>query len=374
MRRLLLAADRNALDEAVRALDAHARPFVDLLSVDRPTTIGCANGGSRSGHLVGPHRRTGRFVMAGAPHFAFRKVVRRMDNRMTLGVVHIVEWLRSTDVIRTGWDLFNELEPLGIVSKPSVPVNCYRVDTRAEFLALLQRFEDEYRQTGRSPVLQIETHGGKYGIGGDEGIEWPELMEALVPLNRLSRLNLVIILAACEGFYGVQMLQPDRRAAAFRGLIGPHEEVSTGSLQKAVLAFYRTLFRQLDGDSALKAMNDAVDTSRETFWLISAEDAFKIVNRSHFLEHCTPEALDRRRDRLISRAARRYRARYGLDASQQLAQQWFAEATAHLLDQRGLFERLRREYFFINAYPENNARFDVTFEQCWPDGMELRID
>jgi hypothetical protein len=44
------------------------------------------------------------------------------------------------------------------------------------------------------------------------------------------------------------------------------------------------------------------------------------------------------------------------------------------MNQRGLFERLRREYFFINAYPENDARFDVTFEQCWPAGMELRND
>jgi hypothetical protein len=38
------------------------------------------------------------------------------------------------------------------------------------------------------------------------------------------------------------------------------------------------------------------------------------------------------------------------------------------------FERLRREYFFINQFPENDARFDVTFDQCWPAGLELRID
>jgi len=296
-----------------------------------------------------------------------------MDNQMRIGVVHIVEWLRASDVIRTGWDLFNELEPLGIMSKPSVPVDFHRIETRAEFLALLQRFEHDNRQSGRSPVLHIETHGGKDGIEGDEGIKWPELMEALIPLNRLSRLNLVVILAACEGFYGVQMLQPDRRAAAFRGLIGPHVEVSTGNMQRACMAFYRTLFNQLDGDSAVAAMNAALVSPADAFWLISAEDAFKTVNRSHFQEHCGPGALARRRDRLMSRIARRHRARQGLDASQQLAEQWFAQATAHLLDQRGLFERLRREYFFINAFPENDARFDVTFEECWPAGMELRI-
>jgi len=297
-----------------------------------------------------------------------------MDNLLTLGIVHIVEWLRTSDVIRTGWELFNELEPLGIISKPPVVVDFHRVETRADFVTLLQRFEGDYRQTGRPPVLQIETHGGRDGIGGDDGIEWPELMEALIPLNRRTRLNLVVILAACEGFYGVQMLQPDRRAAAFRGLIGPHVEVSTGNMQRACLAFYRTVFGQRDGDSALAAMNAAIVPPADAFWLISAEHAFKTMNRSHFLEHCTPEALAQRRDRLMSRVARQYRAQHGLDPSQQLAEQWFAQATSHLIDQRGLFERLRREYFFINAYPENDARFDVTFEDCWPAGMKLRID
>ena len=84
-----------------------------------------------------------------------------------------------------------------------------------------------------------------------------------------------MILAACEGFYGVQMQQPDRPAAAFRGLIDSHVDVSTGNLQRACLAFYRTLFGQLDGDLSLAAMNAAIVLPADAFWLISAEDAFK---------------------------------------------------------------------------------------------------
>ena len=38
-----------------------------------------------------------------------------MDNRLTLGVVHIVEWLRPGDA-KTGRELFGEIEPMGIVS------------------------------------------------------------------------------------------------------------------------------------------------------------------------------------------------------------------------------------------------------------------
>jgi hypothetical protein len=296
-----------------------------------------------------------------------------MDNQMTIGVVHIVEWLNAGDAT-TGQSLFNELESMGIASNPPVAVDFHRIDTRGELIALLRRFEGEYQQTGRTPILHIETHGDEDGLGTGAGIDWPELTEELIPLNRLTGLNLVVILAACEGFYGVQMLQPDRRAAAFRGLIGPNRTVTEDEVQDGCLAFYRTIFDTRDGNAAFKAINDAVDPNAETFWLISAEDVFKIVNRSHFEEHCTPEALARRRDRLVSRVARKHRARTGLDASQQLAQQWFDEATAHLLDQRGLFERLRREYFFINHFPKNDTRFDVTFAQCWPDGMELRID
>ena len=42
-------------------------------------------------------------------------------------------------------------------------------------------------------------------------------MERLIPLNHMTRLNLVVILGACKGFWGLQMLQPGRGASAFQG-------------------------------------------------------------------------------------------------------------------------------------------------------------
>jgi hypothetical protein len=35
-------------------------------------------------------------------------------------------------------------------------------------------------------------------------------------------------------------------------------------------------------------------------------------------------------------------------------------------DHRAEFERRRREYFYIDLYPENAERFDVRFEDCEP--------
>ena|SRR5438067_6883985 len=124
-----------------------------------------------------------------------------MDNRLTLGVVHVVEWLGDGDA-KTGRELFDDLEPLGIASKPEVVVRFWNVRTRDEFLALFDGFETEFKETGRIPLLHIETHGSPDGIGAsdEEYVLWPDLMERLIPLNHMTRLNLVVILGACKGF------------------------------------------------------------------------------------------------------------------------------------------------------------------------------
>jgi hypothetical protein len=63
-----------------------------------------------------------------------------MENRIWFGQVHIVEWLRLGDM-RTGRDLFDEVQPIGIASNPEIPVDFTRISTRAEFLQLLRKFE-----------------------------------------------------------------------------------------------------------------------------------------------------------------------------------------------------------------------------------------
>jgi hypothetical protein len=52
-----------------------------------------------------------------------------VDAQMFIGKVHIIEWLRDNDR-RTGWELFGEVEPMGIISNPRVDAAFYRVATR----------------------------------------------------------------------------------------------------------------------------------------------------------------------------------------------------------------------------------------------------
>lgn len=192
-----------------------------------------------------------------------------------VGKVQIIEWLRAGDR-RTGWELFGEVEPMGIMSTPRVEVAFHRVGTRAEFIATLRCIEDEFRSTRRLPLLHIETHGSDYGIGisEDECFTFAELMDQLIPLNGLTGLRLLVILAACEGIWAIKMLQPAARSAAL-AIIGPNRVMQDDELATGLQTFYREMFRQRSGNRAIQAMNDAIDPTRMTFGAFHAELLFK---------------------------------------------------------------------------------------------------
>jgi hypothetical protein len=197
-----------------------------------------------------------------------------MDNRIVLGKIHTIEWLNENDR-RTGREVFEEIEPLGRASDPPVEVAYHQIATAGELLGLLQVLVEEYRQDGRTPLLHLETHGAKDGIEArGQSIRWRDLAHAFVPLNRVTGLNLVVVLAACEGFYGTTMMRPNFGPAPVRGLIGPNRELSDSELLRASVAFYGTLFRLRDGDRAIKAMSNILDPAQETFWFISPPRPF----------------------------------------------------------------------------------------------------
>jgi hypothetical protein len=290
------------------------------------------------------------------------------DDVLRFGKIEILEWLRPGEM-KTGRDLFDEVEPMGIASTPAIRAQYRQVWTRAEFLAALREIENEFRATAMLPLLHIETHGsiGGIGVSEQEGIAFAELMEELIPLNRMSGLHLIVVLAACEGIWGMKMLQPARGAAAFRALIGPEHEILPEQLAKGCQTFYRGLFsRAGDGNEAFRAMNDAVDVTKPTFFAISAEGALKMVFRGYLQELCAPGEIERRVDAMEAKALQQRRDD-GLPDMFSKDKQWARRLLRDsLVNHRAHFDRIRREFFFIDQVPENDQRFDVKFEDCQP--------
>ena len=191
-------------------------------------------------------------------------------------------------------------------------------------------------------------------------------MEELIPLNVLSRLNLFVVLAACEGVWGIKMLQPVRRAA-YRMLIGPNRRMYPDELARGCTAFYRTLIRDRSAEMAFKAMNDAVDSAKQAFNRVSADMAFKMVYRGFLEALSTPAAKEKHVIEIEAKEIARRRTE-GLPAMTTVEMEQGRErAWIFLNDSRTHFERIRRDFFIIDLCPENDVRFDLRLEDCQPD-------
>ena len=114
-----------------------------------------------------------------------------MDSRLLFGKIHIIEWLKPRNPKtgeagerRTGTEIYRAAKQLIAETGSRTQLILHRVSSKASFLARLERIEQDFRASGKVPVLQIETHGDLDGIGLSEndGLTWPELMQALTPL------------------------------------------------------------------------------------------------------------------------------------------------------------------------------------------------
>ena len=287
-----------------------------------------------------------------------------MDSAIYFGKVYVIEWLGPGDA-KTGWELFDELQPIGLMSRPSVEVSFKRVRTRDEFIAYIRTIQDDFRVTKRLPLLHIEAHGfadGICSVAGDE-VLWPELMQELIPLNRLTHLRLLVVLAACEGIWGLQMAQPVGRAA-FLALLGPNRPISATHLASACQVFYRDIFKDRNGKAAFKAMNDVVDSTKPTFGIVNAEMLFKHVYHSFLLERCTEEALSKRVESIVAEQVKQFKAERGVGMWAHEVAQVRALARHHAEAHDEHFEHYRREFFFIDLFPENDKRFPITIDDC----------
>lgn len=288
-----------------------------------------------------------------------------MDDKLWFGTVHILEWLQTGER-RTGRELYDEIEPMALASTPSVHVVYHRIATRHEFIATLRKVEDDFRTTGRLPLLQIETHGlygdqqMKDNVGicstADDALLWPELMKELVPLNQLTRLRLFMIIASCSGIWGIKMAQPVERAS-FLAILGPNRDVMSDEVAKACVAFYRTIFQKGTGNAALDAMNAAVAPKPRTFGIFNCEKLFTDVYDGYLAQTSEPGNVEARVERMMARG----RAECGPlpPAETERVRRAMLD---YILDHPARFEEQRRHFFMVDLYPENDARFNLRLE------------
>jgi len=210
-----------------------------------------------------------------------------MEHKVYFDTVHIVETLRPGNSL-TGRHLFEDIRTLAASVSPPVSVRHSTVQTRAEFIGLLRSIAHDSRAHGHSPVLHIEAHGSPEGIqvSSDEFLAWREFKTELTAINQISRLNLFVIIEACNGFDLLQIIEVTDRAPV-RAVIGPDREVTADEIDRANIAFYRTLFNGRDGVTAWRAMNDAVAPAPRTF---SGSSPYRVGKKRQVISQNQPWA------------------------------------------------------------------------------------
>lgn len=155
----------------------------------------------------------------------------------------IFDALPATD-LQTGRRLYSDVTDYTSAIGRSGYCTRYQVTSVASLHAHLMVVLLECKSGILKPILHFEGHGhpekGMYISASDEYISWAELQRQVGQINKASRNNTGVVVAACHGFSmsaGLQINSP----SPFNYLVAPDVEMSAGSFQDTMLSFYKAI-------------------------------------------------------------------------------------------------------------------------------------
>lgn len=293
-----------------------------------------------------------------------------VDPTVHVNRVHVIESLPSDQqswFYRTGARLFQELQDTCAFT-PIEP-HLHEIRTRNELCDLLRKLVAE-ANAGRFPLLHFETHGLERAPGrattsvglslaSDEVMSWRDLAPYLTAINEATRLNLIVFVSACYGLDVATLFQPMERAPV-RVLIGPMRTIDVLEIDKAVPAFYRSLFLNRNGVAAAMAMNKALPPDREPFLVLTAEKMFLDILLGYFNDATSEKQVAARAESIIVQQILN-----GVSPPVAVAKR--ESLRTFLRDRKTVFDSTYRTFFFVDKYPEIADRFRMTYELCFQE-------
>jgi hypothetical protein len=262
--------------------------------------------------------------------------------------------------LRSGRDLYRRvIEPACRMRHLSS--DFFEPNTAETFLKVLDGIQGEVARKSMAPIIHIDAHGHREGLGLPSGefIEWADLNDHLSRINILSRFNLLVVLAACSGWWMQNILNPGRPAPVW-GLIGPPEPVTLHDVATNFPAFYETFLRTASGRDAMEALNGAPLGAEWTYGFRSAANLFRTAMRTYFL--ATPEQAEGRTAAVVRALSEVYGAIIPNDQIE-------AFVRDQLKKPADLVNRFATRYFMYDAIPENRARFAVSWDEIAGTGQ-----
>jgi hypothetical protein len=234
----------------------------------------------------------------------------------------------------------------------------YQVPSRPAFFGALKNVLQMTRD-GHAPILHLEAHGDTEGLelASGEHVKWAELAPVLTEINIGCQMNLLVVAAACEGWYLGTVLRPVDRSPIW-GVLGPPEVAKAGNLYLAMTNFYRELLESFSLRSALLRMNEQLEISEWRYQFSSAEILFCRVFRYYMQDLKSGETHEQRVNRLVAEIARVK----NLDVVQTMKLR--AEIAADMSNHKWWFDYYRTGFLMLDLFPNNLTRFKFSFEDC----------
>jgi hypothetical protein len=287
------------------------------------------------------------------------RIIRRPDPPQSalsrVGQIWVIESLAER---HTGIAIRNHLLDL-FIPLERAPAVVYRdVGGSEELFAALAELRADVERTGRYPILDIECHGNRAGLGLRDGslVTWVELKPYLQAINLVSRFNLVVLMSCCSGAWYASEERLEE-PASFLAYLGPITPVDDLPMQRATMAFFTRLFAERDVSAAIQALHAA----EPTFPIVyeTAIGVFRDVGVGYIRSHSTPDGIRERAQRQRDRLAVQGRV---LSLEEAVALVKYAEPEA--------FKRFVRSYFALDQFPENAARFPIDYQELWDAAWE----
>ncbi|MDK9559133.1 hypothetical protein QQF73_15980 [Marinobacter sp. M216] len=261
--------------------------------------------------------------------------------------------------MKTGKSLFDD-QLMHINARfPQLSAELVQVDNSEQFLNCLRKLTEEVIRDAIIPVLHIECHGSTDGLVMADGVvlSWAELKSELIKLNLATRLNLLVVVGACNGAYLIDTAtQVD--AAPFFAVVGSETELDAGTIKDAFGNFYSELFASQDGDKAIDAMNSKISNDDQKFRFLGARAFFSEAFKKYYQDYCRGKGKRKRIEYLTSRVLQNPNvARHGI--------KWARTQVKKVLSNpEDDFEFFRNRYFFVDQLPEILDRLPISYEEA----------
>ena len=269
--------------------------------------------------------------------------------------ITVIQSLGEKD-LHTGTKICEDIDLHNAIHARGLEIELLDVISKDDFVGIFKKLTKEAVVNKTIPVVHIESHGSDDSEGlvlsSGEFLNWDELKPLAIGLNTATRLNLLIVLAACHGANFTKKLAPSERSPCW-ALAGPVEVVGQKSILRSFSSFYQEILKSGDGGAAVRKLNEHSGAGDIKYYFTTAETFFTYAYKRYIKTGCSKQSY----------GARAQEMRRKLIVQKVYPLPSVADLQLELeKSQEAFFEKYRALFFMYDLFPENTERFTVNYE------------